>query len=52
MIGPRTLEQVEQNLAAANLQLSTEELAALDEVSALPEVYPYRMIEAYGQRIF
>lgn len=52
IIGPRTEEQLKQNLAAANLALSTEELAQLDAVSEMPELYPYRMIQAYGQRTF
>ncbi len=50
IIGPRTYAQLEQNLDAAELQLSQEEMARLDEVSQLPELYPYRMIEAYGSR--
>lgn len=50
IIGARTFTQLEQNLDAANLQLNAEEIARLDEVSSLPELYPYRMIEAYGGR--
>lgn len=50
IIGARTFSQLEQNLDAADLQLNTEEIAKLDEVSQLPELYPYRMIEAYGGR--
>jgi aryl-alcohol dehydrogenase-like predicted oxidoreductase len=41
VIGARTTEQLEDNLAAAELQLSAEERALLDEVSAPPLLYPY-----------
>ncbi len=51
ILGVRTMKQLRDNLAAADLQLSATDLAALDEVSRLPELYPYRMIEAYGQRV-
>lgn len=50
IIGARTMTQLEDNLGAAEIQLTADELADLDEVSALPEMYPYRMIAAYGQR--
>lgn len=50
ILGVRTMEQLVDNLAAKDIMLSTKELAALDEISALPELYPYRMIEAYGKR--
>lgn len=50
ILGVRTLEQLIDNIAAKNLKLAPEDLAELDEVSALPELYPYRMIEDYGQR--
>jgi aryl-alcohol dehydrogenase-like predicted oxidoreductase len=42
ILGARTLEQLEANLGAANLQLTPMETAALDEASALPVGdYPY-----------
>ena len=41
VIGARTEKQLADNLAAANLQLSAEEMARLDEVSAPPLLYPY-----------
>ena len=50
IIGARTMEQLEDNLGAASIALTPEELAKLDEVSAPPELYPYRMMQAYGQR--
>jgi aryl-alcohol dehydrogenase-like predicted oxidoreductase len=40
IIGARDEAQLRDNLAAANFQLSREEMAALDDVSALPEPYP------------
>lgn len=45
IIGPRTMEQLTDNMGAAELDLSDEEVTRLDEVSALPELYPYRFIE-------
>jgi aryl-alcohol dehydrogenase-like predicted oxidoreductase len=50
IIGVRTMEQLEDNLKAASLELTPEEMAQLDEVSMLPELYPYRFIDIYGQR--
>jgi aryl-alcohol dehydrogenase-like predicted oxidoreductase len=40
IIGARDEAQLRDNLAAAEWRLSAEEIAALDEVSALPEPYP------------
>ncbi|MET3651200.1 aldo/keto reductase [Dyella japonica] len=45
IIGPRTLEQLNNNLAAANLKLSPEHIARLDAVSALPPTFPYTVLE-------
>ena len=41
IIGARTEEQLADNLAAADLALSDEERARLDEASAMPLLYPY-----------
>jgi aryl-alcohol dehydrogenase-like predicted oxidoreductase len=41
IIGARTEEQLADNLGAADLELSEDELARLDEVSAPPLIYPY-----------
>jgi aryl-alcohol dehydrogenase-like predicted oxidoreductase len=41
VVGARTDEQLADNLAAAELELSDEELARLDAVSAPPLLYPY-----------
>ncbi|TVR18372.1 MAG: aldo/keto reductase, partial [Anaerolineaceae bacterium] len=48
IIGARTLDQFADNMAAADLNLTAEELRVLDEDSTLPEMYPYRMMQAYG----
>jgi aryl-alcohol dehydrogenase-like predicted oxidoreductase len=44
IIGARTAEQLEDNLAATEITLDPEELARLDRVSALPAEYPGWMI--------
>ena len=41
IIGARTSEQLADNLGAADLVLSEEELARLEEVSRPPLLYPY-----------
>jgi aryl-alcohol dehydrogenase-like predicted oxidoreductase len=41
VVGARTEEQLADNLAAAELELSGEERARLDDVSAPPLLYPY-----------
>jgi len=42
ILGARTLEQLEDNLGAADLHLSPEETALLDEASApIVDDYPY-----------
>lgn len=42
ILGARTIEQLEDNLAAADLELSDEQIARLDDASApRAEVYPY-----------
>ena len=50
LIGVRTEAQLEDNLHAAEVQLSSDELARLDEVSALEEGYPYRFLKMYAAR--
>lgn len=44
IIGAKRMEQLKDNLAAAELKLSAEEMKTLDEVSALPLEYPGWMI--------
>jgi len=41
IIGARTVEQLSDNLAAADLELSPDEIARLDQVSGEPLRYPY-----------
>ena len=48
IIGPRTVAQLESNLAAAKVRLSPEQTARLDAVSSLPPVFPYTMIHEAG----
>jgi aryl-alcohol dehydrogenase-like predicted oxidoreductase len=43
--GVKTLEQLNDNLAAADLRLTEQELARLDELSALEPEYPGWMVE-------
>jgi aryl-alcohol dehydrogenase-like predicted oxidoreductase len=45
IVGAKTLEQLADNLAAADLRLADTELAILDEVSKLPREYPGWMFE-------
>ena len=49
IVGARTPEQLADNLAATNLSLSEDDLATLNEVSALPPEYPGWMLERQGQ---
>jgi len=44
IIGAKHIEQLDQNLAAVDVQLSPEEIKQLDEVSALPPEYPGWMV--------
>jgi len=48
IIGAKTLEQLDDNLAAADLVLTAEEMARLDEVSDLPAEYPGWMLSRQG----
>jgi aryl-alcohol dehydrogenase-like predicted oxidoreductase len=49
IVGARRPEQLADNLAATNVTLSADELAALDEVSRLPAEYPGWMFERQGE---
>jgi aryl-alcohol dehydrogenase-like predicted oxidoreductase len=44
IIGAKRIEQLEQNLAAVDVQLTPEEITQLDEASALPPEYPGWMV--------
>ena len=48
IIGAKRMEQLKDNLAAIDVQLSPEDLKALDAVSALPKEYPGWMLERQG----
>lgn len=48
IIGAKTMEQLDDNLEAAKLTLSADEMKKLDEVSALPGEYPGWMLERQG----
>ena len=41
VVGARTEEQLTDSLGAADLKLTDEEIARLDEASATPLAYPY-----------
>lgn len=45
IIGARTNEQLEDNIAAVDVELSAQEMAELDKVSALPAEYPGWMLD-------
>ena len=44
IIGAKTIEQLDDNLAAAELMLSAQDVATLDKVSALKAEYPGWML--------
>ena len=48
IIGAKTMEQLDDNLAAPKQSLSADEMKKLDEVSALPPEYPGWMLARQG----
>jgi aryl-alcohol dehydrogenase-like predicted oxidoreductase len=48
IIGAKNEEQLKDNLAVTGLELTGQEIAALDEVSALPREYPGWMLDQQG----
>jgi aryl-alcohol dehydrogenase-like predicted oxidoreductase len=48
--GARTVEQLQENLGALGWALPASELDRLDQVSAVPEPYPYSFINRYTRR--
>ncbi len=50
IIGPRSVAQLENNLAATKVTLSAEQLARLDQVSALPPIFPHNLLNDPGNR--
>jgi len=49
IIGAKSVEQLEDNLAASDVVLSSDELERLDKVSTLPPEYPGWMIDRQNQ---
>ncbi|BCP54333.1 aldo/keto reductase [Kaistia sp. 32K] len=49
IIGAKTIEQLDDNLAATAVTLSADELERLDKVSALPAEYPGWMLERQSE---
>jgi aryl-alcohol dehydrogenase-like predicted oxidoreductase len=49
IIGAKTVEQLDDNIASTRLRLSEEEMKTLDEVSELPPEYPGWMLAFQGQ---
>jgi aryl-alcohol dehydrogenase-like predicted oxidoreductase len=49
IIGAKRVDQLDDNLAATGIRLTEDELAALDEVSALPPEYPGWMHVRQGE---
>ena len=48
IIGAKTVEQLDDNLAAAEVTLTAEEMKALDHVSAIAPEYPAWMFALQG----
>ncbi len=53
IIGPRTIQQLDDNLGTMQLKLTAGQTARLDEASAIPPVFPYTVIDRreYLQRV-
>ncbi len=49
IVGAKRPDQLEDNLAAVEIEFSAEELATLDEVSSLPIEYPAWMLARQGE---
>jgi hypothetical protein len=49
IVGAKRVDQLEDNLAATAVRLSSDELALLDKVSALPAEYPGWMLARQGE---
>jgi len=48
IVGAKRAEQLDENLAATGIELSTDELAQLADLSALPREYPGWMFDMQG----
>jgi aryl-alcohol dehydrogenase-like predicted oxidoreductase len=49
IIGAKSMDQLRDNIAAARIELTAEEIKTLDEVSQLPPEYPGWMLAFQGQ---
>ncbi|MFD0982079.1 aldo/keto reductase [Tropicimonas aquimaris] len=49
ILGAKRVDQLTDNIGAADVSLSAEDLAALDAVTRLPEEYPGWMLERQGE---
>jgi aryl-alcohol dehydrogenase-like predicted oxidoreductase len=49
IIGAKTVEQLDDNIASARVRLGADDLKTLDEVSGLPSEYPGWMLSFQGQ---
>jgi aryl-alcohol dehydrogenase-like predicted oxidoreductase len=49
IVGAKKVEQLDDNIAATQVELNVDELARLDEVSRLPSEYPGWMLERQGE---
>jgi aryl-alcohol dehydrogenase-like predicted oxidoreductase len=50
IIGAKRLDQLDDNIAATDVELTEQELDSLAQVSALPREYPGWMFETQGVR--
>jgi aryl-alcohol dehydrogenase-like predicted oxidoreductase len=48
IVGAKRPDQLADNIAATHVKLTDEDLAALDDVSALPPEYPQWMFDRQG----
>jgi diketogulonate reductase-like aldo/keto reductase len=49
IIGAKSMDQLRDNIAAARIALTAEEIKMLDDVSQLPAEYPGWMLAFQGQ---
>ena len=50
VLGVRTEDQLVDNLAAADVVLSADQIGRLEQASAVQKGYPYRFLDLYGSR--
>jgi aryl-alcohol dehydrogenase-like predicted oxidoreductase len=48
VVGAKRMDQLEDNLGAANVSLTDEEQAAIAEISKIPAEYPSWMVELWS----